>query len=320
MLMSEAIKIYTDHMKAEHKTRSTVYGYEAALKFFCLYARNPLIQLVTVDQIDLYFKERAELGWKRNSFVAPAMAMRKFFEYWKRKGYPVLDYQILPVVHKEGVEPRVASQESLKKVLEQCAGEDLYDIRNRAIVLLLADTGMRAGELCSMDLNVMSKYEVAEANGIKQFSCVIRSEKRRASQISHRRIFWYDRAQIALEKWTEAREKYAKLLPLRHPEALFISIKDSHGKVGSRMNSTTVGVMFRDLSVQAGIPTVNPHSLRHKFGNDAAEAGANNSNISDLMGHASLTSSFVYTHLRGKQLGEAHRRVKKNTDTRQSEI
>src|SRR5207248_664909 len=111
---------------------------------------------------------------------------------------------------------------------------------------------------------------------------------------------------IALERWIEARARYANLIPPQHPEALFISVRESHGKTGSRMNSTTVGEMLRRLSVRAGVSTINPHSLRHKFGNDAAEAGANNSNISDLMGHASLTSSFVYTHLRGKQLGEAH--------------
>jgi integrase/recombinase XerC len=312
MLMSEAVKIYANHLKAEHKSSSTLRGYHGDLMLFCLYARNPLIQFITVDQVDLYFKERAELGWKRNSFVAPAMALRKFFEYWKRKGYPVLDYQMLPIVHKEGVEPRVASQESLEKILAHCSMDDIYDIRNRAIILLLADTGVRSGELCSMNVDVDEKHEVTEINGIKQYSCVIRSEKRRSSAISHRRIFWYEETHIALERWIEVRARYANLVPPQHPEALFISVRESHGKTGSRMNSTTIGEMLRRLSVRAGIPTINPHSLRHKFGNDAAEAGANNSNISDLMGHASLTSSFVYTHLRGKQLGEAHRRVKRN--------
>jgi integrase/recombinase XerC len=312
MLLSEAIKIYIDHLKAEQKSSATMKGYHGHLMLFCLYARNPLIQLVTSDQIDLYFKERSELGWKRNSMVAPAMALRKFFEYWRRKGYPVLDYQMLPVIHNESVEPRVASQESLDKILAECARDDIYDVRNRAIVLLLADTGMRNGELCSLEVHIKERCELTETNGVKQYSCVIRSEKRRGAKGSHRRIFWYEEAQAALEKWLKVRSEYARLFPPRHPEALFISTRNSHGITGTRMTPFTVGLMFRDLSAKAGIPTVNPHSLRHKFGNDAAEAGANNSNISDLMGHAHLESSFVYTHLRGKQLGEAHRRVKKN--------
>jgi site-specific recombinase XerD len=311
MLLSESIKIYIDHMTAEHKSAATIKGYGGALMQFCLYLRNPLINLVTTDEVDLYFKQRAELGWKRNSMVVPAMALKKFFEYWRRKGYPVLDYEMLPIIHKEGTEPRVASQESLTKVLAQCEGESLYDVRNRAIILMISDTGMRNGELCSMNVvDVTEKCEVAEENGVKQYACVIRTEKARTSRNPHRRVFWYEEAHTALSKWLEKRGEYTHLFPPRHPEALFISTKDSHGKVGSRMTPFTVGLVLRRLSERAGIETVNAHSVRHKFGGDSADNGLNNSNISDLMGHASMTSSFVYTHLRGKSLAAAHRKVK----------
>jgi len=311
MPLNEAIKIYIDHMSAEHKSAATIKGYGGALMQFCLYLRNPLINLVTPDEVDLYFKQRAELGWKRNSMVVPAMALRKFFEYWKRKGYPVLDYQMLPVVRKEGTEPRIASRESLEKILAQCAGDDIYHIRNRAVILMLADTGVRNGELCSLNVaDITEKCEVTEENGCKQYSCVIRTEKARSSRNPHRRVFWYEQAHTALKKWLEMRATYARLVPPRDPEALFISTKDSHGKAGSRMTPFTVGLVLRRTSEKAGIETVNAHSLRHKFGADSAENGLNNSNISDLMGHANLTSSFVYTHLRGPGLGSAHRKVK----------
>lgn len=310
MPLNEAIKIYVNHMEAEHKSAATIKGYGGALMQFCLYLRNPLVNLVTPDQVDLYFKERKELGWKQNSMVVPAMALRKFFEYWRRKGYPVLDYQVLPVVHKEGTEPRIATQESLEKVLAQCNGDSIYDVRNRAIVLLISDTGMRNGELCSMDVDVMDKCEVEEENGAKQYSYVIRTEKARSSRHPHRRVFWYEETHAALSKWLEMREEYTHMFPPQHPEALFISTRDSHGKVGSRMTPFTVGLVLRRLSEKAGIETVNAHSLRHKFGADSAENGLNNSNISDLMGHANMTSSFVYTHLRGPGLGSAHRKVK----------
>src|SRR3989344_534920 len=308
MPLNEAIKIYIDHMTAEHKSSATIKGYGGALMQFCLYLRNPLINLVTPDEVDLYFKQRKELGWKRNSMVVPSMALRKFFEYWRRKGHPVLDYQMLPIIHKEGTEPRVASQESLTKVIAQCEGESLYDVRNRAIILMISDTGMRNGELCSMNVvDIMDKCEVMEENGVKQYSHVIRTEKARSSRNPHRRVFWYEEAHAALSKWLEKRGEYTHLFPPRHPEALFISTKDSHGKVGSRMTPFTVGLVLRRLSEKAGIPTVNAHSVRHKFGNDAADADMNNTKISELMGHAELSSSFVYTHLRGKQLGSAHR-------------
>ena len=266
--------------------------------------RNPLITQVTPEHVTAYIRDSLELGWKRNSLVPASMAIKKFFEFWKRRGYPVLDYQILPVVRKEGVEPRVATPEVVGKVLEQCEGRDIYSVRNRALLMMLMDTGMRNGELCSMNMDVVEKAELHEG----QYSHVIRTEKNRGSK-PFRRVFWYEEANNALNQWISLREEFVKMFPVKDEDALFIGTKMSHG-LGYRMTPFTVGVVLRKLSVKAGVPTLNAHSLRHYFGMQAAEAGANNSNISDLMGHATLNSSFVYTHLKGKQLGAVHKKVK----------
>jgi len=158
MRLSQAINNFRDHLSVE-RSDATTKGYYGDLMRFCLYMHDPLITQVHAEHVTAYLKESLALGWKRNSLVATSMALRKFFEYWKRKNYSVLDYQQLPVIQREGVEPRVATEDVFRKVLEQCTGTSIYEVRNRAILLLLADTGMRNGELCSMNIDVVEKVE-----------------------------------------------------------------------------------------------------------------------------------------------------------------
>lgn len=350
MRFSDAIRNYTSHLEIE-RSAATVKGYHGALMQFCLYMRNPLVTQIYPEQVDAYFRELLELGWKRNSLTAKSMAFRKFFQYWKRKGYPVLEWEILPIIQKTGVIPRVANQAALSQLLEQAAGDDLYDLRNRAIILLFADGGMRNGELCALntdiDTDTFTFSERCTGCGdeisfesklstmatdlqscnrcrneqvgdpcvqgvLKQFSSVLKTEKRRGGVI-HRRVFWYTEANDALKKWMLKRKAFCDFFNVRDQEALFIGVKT--WRAGYRMRPGTVGLMLRDLSLSAGIePVVNAHSIRHMFGFEAAELGANNSNISDLMGHSQIQSSYVYTHLRGPDLGLAHKRVKSRPD------
>lgn len=306
MRLNEAIVLFQKQVEVE-RTKITAKGYAGALMQFCRYMRNPLIMQITPEHVVEYLRESLNLGWKKNSLVGTSMALRKFFEYWNRKGYPVLNYQVLPIVQKEGVEPKVAAPDSIEKILRQCAGNSIYDVRNRAIVMLLLDTGARNGELCSMGMDITDKAEMQDG----QYSYVVKTEKAARSSKPVRRIFWYQEANDALNRWLLLRAEFTRMFDVKDPEALFIGIKQSHKEIGRRMTPYSLGLMLRDISRKAGIPTVNAHSLRHLFGNSAAEQGLNNSNISDLMGHASLSSSFVYTHLKGKQLGEAHKKLKK---------
>lgn len=307
MRLHEAITLFVNQLEVE-RSEATARGYHGALLQFCRYMHNPPIMQITPEHVVAYLKESIELGWKRNSLTAVSMALRKFFEYWGRKGYPVLNYQILPIIGKVGVEPKVANEENIAKLLQQCEGDRIYDVRNRAIIFLLKDTGMRNGELCSINMEALEKVEID--NG--QYSCIIKTEKNRGSK-PYRRVFWYEEANDALNKWLLLRAEFVRIYPPPDSSALFLGVgglKWQSANIGHRVNPSVVGKMLKIYSQQAGIPIVNAHSLRHLFGNTAAEQGLNNSNISDLMGHASLSSSFTYTHLKDKQLAKVARKLK----------
>lgn len=300
MRISKALNLF-EEQSAIMNADATVRGQIGDLKRFCIYMRDPLITQVTSDHVVAYLRAHLDLGWKRDSLMSTSLALRKFFEFWKRRGYPVLDWQILPLIKKEGALQRVAATESLQKLLGVCGGSDIYSVRNNSMIRMLADTGMRNGEMCSMNVELLEKVQ---RNG-NQYAAIIRTEKRKGV-LGYRRVFWYQETHDALLKWLSFRTEFVKMFAVAEPEALYFSVRETHGKVGQRVSPNMVGVTLKKLSHEAGIPTVNPHSLRHLFGNTAAAAGLNNSNISDLMGHAKMESSFVYTHLNGAQLGNAH--------------
>lgn len=310
MRFNEAISTYTKYKRLEREAK-TLQGYEHALLNFCLYVGNPLITQVTIDQVVGYVNEMKELGWKQNTIMCKCVCFRGFFKFWAQKGYPVLNYELIPHVKQEKVLPRVAEKWQIEKLVEVSGGSDPYNIRGVALIKLLVDTGARVGEICSIDMDIDTEsYNLV--NGVKQWQYIIKTKKVRSNNFGSskpfRRIFWYEDTNNVLKRWIKARES----LDIKDKEALFVGVKT--WRKGGRMNSYNVGLAFRRLSKRAGLEEhVNPHSIRHMFGNELGNANVNNSIISDLMGHGSLSSSHVYTHLKSPQLSRAHVRFKKRS-------
>jgi integrase/recombinase XerC len=327
MRFTDAIKVFEKYSSINN-AEATVRGATGDLKRFCIYMHDPLIMEVQLDHIVEYLRVHIDMGWKRDSLMPLSIALRKFFEYWSRKGYAVVDWQSIPLIKKRDGKHRVASPETLQKLLDACSGPDIYSVRDNAMLRLLASTGMRAGELCSMNLSdVTDKLQIDEhmeidaetmqQKMVKQYSTIIKTEKRKGI-LAYRRVFWYAETQEAIEKWIHQRAEFMKIFPAKegHGDALFTTVGTSGGALnwGRRVHPNNLIIVFGRISGRAGIPRVNPHSLRHLFGNTAAQQGLNNSNISDLMGHSHLESSFVYTHLHGTQLGKAHKQVYNKKD------
>lgn len=277
-------------------TKATMKGYELDLRQFCLYLRNPKIDKIKLKDIVDYFNMMEELGWKHNGFLTKSIAMRKFFEYCSHQRYNVLEWQLIPVPKRDYKPPRVVSEEEYKKLLRIIPrNNDPRHIRNLAIVRMLWDTGVRVGELVSLDLDNID---------LNKKTSILKTEKSR-NKDPFRQIFWSGEANKSLKKWIRKREELADRTEFENPEALFVGA--CRWQLGKRLTNSAVGIMLRHYSSRAEIPNVNAHSFRHRFGVELAKKGANNSIISNLLGHASLTSSYQYTRLFGKDLEKAYK-------------
>ncbi len=302
MKFIQAINLFTEFSKAGNaRSPNSILGYEMDLKRLCLHLHNPPILSVTDEHIVEYLRDMEDLGWKKNSMVAKITAFKKFFQYLRVKGFPVLNPSLIPSIHKEFKMPKIATVDDIRRVMEKLPRNSSNSLiaRNRAMIQFLADTGVRNSEMASVDLS--------DVNGTH--SCLIRTKKAQKGIKPIRKVFWSKETNDDIFHWMNIRDRLEKKHTFKDPEALFVGARG--WQVGKRLTNSGVCIALRKVSKSAGLErSMNPHSLRHKFGRDLSKNGANNSIISSLLGHVSMNSSYIYTMLEGKDLEETYRKYK----------
>lgn len=301
MKLSEAIKNFISLREAKgERARKTAARYLTVLRPFCLCMQDPEIEDLDIEHVLWYLNEMERLGWKPNGRNLAALGLRKFFEYCNLRGYPVFNEHLIPVPERTTNIPRVADQKTFEKLLDEIPVKSNRPnhIRNRALVMLLWDTGARNGEICS--LNTADLEFSKDLSG----SAVIKTEKSRGRR-PIRQIFWTAKTGKALQQWIKKKDQLEKQFTFADPEALFVTIlKCPQAPLrGRRMVNRSVCEVMRVLSNQAGLPTViNAHRARHAMGRDAAKALRSDSAVANILGHSNVESSYIYTMLWGEDL------------------
>lgn len=285
----------------------TAVRYESTLRIFCLCMQDPEVGDIDLSHVLWYLSEQERLGWKPSGLNLIGIALRKFFEFCRMRGYYVaFNEQLIPLKEKTFSIPRVTNLETFQQLLAQIPdnSDDSHHIRNRAVLLLLWDTGARTGELMSLNLSDLD---------LKNKTALIKTEKSRGRR-PIRQIFWTKETHIALLRWLNKQEELRKQFNFNDPEALFVSISKSSRQFlrGCRMTPRGVAEIMRVLSNQAGLPIItNAHAIRHSMGRDTVKTLRSNSAVSNILGHSNLDSSYIYTMLFGEDLKEQWTEVMK---------
>jgi integrase/recombinase XerD len=178
--------------------------------------------------------------------------------------------------------PKAISKEEVDKLLAAPAAVDsARGRRDRAIMELLYATGMRVSELVSLDVG-----DVDPASGTVR--CLGKGNKERVIPI-------HDRAIQAVEDYLER----SRLQLLKKPDqkALFLNHR------GNRLTRQGLWLIIRRYVEQLGITTpVTPHTLRHSFATHLLNGGADLRNVQELLGHANISTTQVYTQVSGDHL------------------
>jgi site-specific recombinase XerD len=303
MSFAEAIEKFTKWRVFKVK-EATTKGYDLILKQFCLYVRNCDIERVRLEDVISWFTLLKTLQWQHNSFITKAQALRKFFEFYKMQGYRVLEPNLIPLPSKEYRIPRVATEENYRKLLSAIPdGNDPRHIRNKALIMLLWDTGARNGEIVALD---------ADDLDMEKMHAVIKTEKSKGRR-PFREIFWTEETNEALKAWLAKRE-ILKKTKMPHMETCLFPCVCSSGSLslsGKRMTNKGVAEFLRRYSNRAGIPYQNAHSFRHHMGHDIISQGGSAADVMNILGHASLASSSIYTMMTGKELEARYNSLKK---------
>lgn len=180
--------------------------------------------------------------------------------------------------------PKSISRAQIDRLLSSVRGTRPLDTRDRALLECLYATGARVQEACDWRLE-----DLRLEDGV--IRCVGKGRKERWVPLG-------DEALEALGAWLEvARPK----LDVDAQEALFLS------RSGKKLERVRVFTMLRERAVKAGLPSVpSPHVLRHSFATHLLEGGADLRSVQELLGHATVQTTQVYTHVDRERLKRVH--------------
>ncbi|HUQ31851.1 MAG TPA: tyrosine recombinase XerC [Pyrinomonadaceae bacterium] len=227
---------------------------------------------------------------KKTSVARKLAALRTFFQFLVREG--VVELNPAKLVSTPRLEKKLPVHLSVEDAIRFIETPDTAtDLgkRDRAILELLYGTGVRVSELTKLDLrDVDFKEKLIRVMG-----------KRRKQRI----VPFGDPALHALLNYLAVRNAFLQNAPLeeRESEAVFLNYQ------GTRITTRSVGRMVdKYIQICAGIHNISPHALRHSFATHLLDSGADLRDIQELLGHARLSTTQIYTHVSMEKLIEVY--------------
>ncbi|MCL4406320.1 MAG: tyrosine-type recombinase/integrase [Patescibacteria group bacterium] len=286
-MIEKYLKDYLDYLQIE-KNRSyrtkDVYG--RALKKFFEFAKIKKPEDITNDKIRSFRIHLAEsTRLKKNTQSYYVIAIRNFLRYLIKRDIEVIspDKIELPQIPKRQID--IIEYEDLERLLRAPEGSSLKDLRDRAILELLFSTGLRVSELCGLDRYLNWNRGEITVRG--------KGEKLRV-------VFISDAARKAIKNYLDKRGD--------PDSALFVSYSNNKNpKALGRITPRSIQRLVDFYSRKAGIAKrISPHTLRHLFATDLLMNGADLRSVQEMLGHASIQTTQIYTHLTNKALKEVH--------------
>jgi len=306
--INQLLKNYLDYLEIEkNRSPKTRENYERYLKAFIKFAppgggqgkikTEKDITLDKVREFRLHLARQTTRGgeeYKKNTQAYYIIALRNFLKYLIKNDYDVLspDKIELPKIPTRQIE--TLNYKDLERLLDAPQGNDLRTLRDKAILETLFSTGLRVSEICGLN-----RYLDLERGEI-----TVRGKGNKL-----RVVFLSDRAKKAIKNYLDKRTDTE--------EALFVSLTKAHStssgqakspKIIGRIIPRAVQRLVDFYSRKAGIgEKVHPHLLRHSFATDLLIGGADLRSVQELLGHANVSTTQIYTHLTNKELKEIHK-------------
>ena len=286
--IEKLLKDYFDYLQIE-KNRSprTKDVYERSLKKFMAFSKIERPEDITNESIRAFRVHLAGQGnLKKNTQGYYAIAIRNFLKYLVKRDIPALipEKIELPQMPKRQID--IIEYNDLERLLQSPKGDSVKALRDRAILEVLFSTGLRVSELCALN-----RYINTDRGEI--------SIKGKGGKI--RVVFLSDKAKEIIKSYLDKRNDAE--------EALFVTF--SHSKTPratGRITPRTVQRIIDCRARQAGIPkSVHPHTLRHLFATDLLRNGADLRSVQEMLGHSSIQTTQIYTHLTNRELKNIHK-------------
>lgn len=277
----------------EGKSLATVDVYLREVSFFLNYMKNTHLSWDNLNTLTL----EAYLATRKVSTMSIAKIMsvlRKFMRFLVY--YDLLDHSPMEVIKRPRVKrksPEVISEEQVNELLSVCDTNNSLGLRDRTLYELLYSCGLRISEAVGLDIS-----SILFEDGLVRV--IGKGDKQRVIPLGDEALYW-------LEHYLK--DSRPKLLLLRkgssyqrrNERALFLNFR------GERLSRKGIWLNLKKWASQKNI-SLKVHTLRHSFATHLLKRGADLRVVQELLGHADIGTTEIYTHLSRKDLASAHKK------------
>jgi len=287
MPQTEVQKLFADYLSyleiEKNRSPKTRENYEHYLNVFLAFAKIKKPQEITDKLVREFRMALARRDIKKITQSYYVIALRNFLKYLAKRDIASLSPDKIELPKAPARQVETLAYGDLERLLQAPKSGSLRDLRDKAILETFFSTGLRLAELCALD-----RYLDLERG---EFSVRGKGDKIRV-------VFLSPSAKDAIKHYLAKRDDAES--------ALFVSINKS-GTIIGRITPRSAERVVSFRARQAGIAKpVHAHELRHSFATDLLMNGADLRSVQELLGHANIATTQIYTHLTDKQLHEIH--------------
>ncbi|MDA1169071.1 MAG: tyrosine-type recombinase/integrase [bacterium] len=274
------------------RSGNTARNYDYYISCFFKHQNIGRVQDITLTSIRLFRRWLHDEAGEKSRGVTLAtqnyhlIAIRQFLKYLTKRDITCLSPDKIELAKLPERDIDVLYPEEVAQLLSSFAKKTPEDLRDIALVSILFSTGVRISEAARLnrdDIRIEAKELTVRGKGNKI-----------------RVVFLSEDAHVAIASYVQTRNDVDPALFIRHKKG--IGEQDD-----LRLTTRTMQRIIKKRAVQAGITKdITPHTLRHSFATDLLSNGADIRHVQQLLGHSSITTTQIYTHITDSHLRDIH--------------
>lgn len=291
--LTDAFDRFLRYLKIERNSSPlTIKSYSEDLASFADYLIDRIGPVSSLDELTIttlrgFVAYLHECEYARPTIARRLACLRTFFRFCCREQLVQANPAKALRTPRAGRKlPHFLTAEQIVTLLESPNPMEPLGLRDRAILETLYSAGLRVAELVGLNIGDWNR----DADVIRVLG---KGRKERIAPIGRH-------ASKALQRWLEVREPSDNANPV-HRDAMFLN------KNGTRITTRSIGRMLEKYLLETGLEKITtPHTLRHTFATHLLDGGADLRSVQELLGHKSLTTTQIYTHVSTKRLRDTY--------------
>lgn len=295
--MQKLIRQFLEYLEVERgRSLNTIQNYNFYLERFLNWAKISSPSQITTELVRnyrLWLNRQGDQNGqslKKSTQNYHLIALRSFLKYLAKQDIKTLSPEKIELAKMPERQVDFLEGDDLERLLEsplKTKEVKIIQLRDKAILELLFSTGLRVSELANLKKDQINLKK-------DEFTIRGKGQKLRVVFLANQTKYW-------LKQYSDARRDLSPYLFVRHDKA-------RGKKEPSNLTPRSIQRLIKKYSKAAGITKiVTPHTMRHSFATDLLINGADIRSVQAMLGHSSITTTQIYTHITNQQLREVYK-------------